>query len=167
MKTAQNFTQKYTIIQLFEDISEGTQFASDNWPLHATIVDTFAVDWDVPTMIEQLENMLAKHTGANSKVKGDQFLGPERQTPVSLIEKTDSLLKLHYDIIELPEKGGLELNDPHFAREGFLPHATVQKHARLHEGDEVVFNALTVIDMFPDGDPYQRKILKTISIGEQ
>jgi 2'-5' RNA ligase len=167
MRTAGSFTQKYTIIQLFEDIPEGTQFASDNWPLHATIVDTFAIRWDVRTMIEHLDNTLAKHAGANSKVEGDQFFGSEGQIPVTLIEKMDDLVKLHYDIIELLEKGSLKLNDPHFARDGFLPHATIQKHARLHRDDEVSFDALTIIDMFPDGNPYQRKVLKTISIGEQ
>jgi hypothetical protein len=41
----------------------------------------------------------------------------------------------------------------------------VQKHARLNEGDAVTFNALTLIDMLPGEDPYQRKVLKTIKIG--
>jgi len=40
----QQFTQKYTIIQLFKDIPEGTQFSASNWPLHVTIADTFAID---------------------------------------------------------------------------------------------------------------------------
>jgi hypothetical protein len=165
MRTTPNFTQKYTIIQLFEDILEGTQFSSDNWPLHATIVDTFAIDWDISTMIEQLENLLAKHTGASSRAEGESILGSERQIPVTLLRKTDALVKLHYDIIELLKKGGLKLNDPQFARDGFLPHVTVQEQARLNVGDEVAFDALTIIDMFPDDNPYQRRVLKTIGIG--
>jgi hypothetical protein len=164
MKTTPNFTQKYTIIQLFEDIPEGTQFSSDNWPLHTTVVDTFAIDWDISTMIKQLENLLAKYAGASSKAKGDWMLGSEKQIPVVLITKTNALARLHYDIIELLEKGGLKLNDPRFARDGFLPHATIQQHAQLDVGDEVTFDALTIIDMFPDDNPYQRKVLKTISI---
>jgi len=66
----------------------------------------------------------------------------------------------------LLEQGDLKLNDPQLAREGFLSHATVQKHARLNKGDRVTFNALTLIDMFPDENPYQRRVVKTIRIGQ-
>lgn len=160
----QTFTQKYTIIQLFEDMPEGTQFSASNWPLHTTIVDTFAIDWDVPTMTKELRKLLAAHAQATSEAIDDAFFGSERQTRVVLLRKTDSLVQLHYDVVDLLQRGGLKLNDPHYAHEGFLPHATVQKHARLHKGDSVLLNALTLIDMFPNTDPYQRKVLKTVDL---
>lgn len=159
------FTQKYTIIQLFEGMLEGAQFSSSDWPLHTTIADTFAIDWDVPTMIKRLEELLATHAQATSVAEDDHFFGPEKQTQVVLLQKTDSLVKLHYDVIALLQQGGWKPNDPQFSKEGFLPHATVQKHARLNKGDEVAFNALTIIDMFPNKDAYQRKVIKTIKIG--
>lgn len=158
------FTQKYAIIQLFEPLDVGMQFSSDNWPLHSTIVDTFAIDWDAMTMKNQLEKLLKKQQLASSTAEDDAFFGPEKQTHVILLSQTESLKKLHYDVLSLLEHGGLTLNDPQFAREGFLPHATVQKHARLHKGDEVSFTALTIIDMFPDNDPYQRRVLATIPL---
>jgi hypothetical protein len=160
----QQFTQKYTIIQLFEDVPEGTEFSWSNWPLHSTIADVFAIDWDVPTMTEQLTQLLGSRTQATSVATEDVFFGPEKQTQVVLLKKTDDLVKLHYDVTELLEQGGLKLNDPQFAQEGFLPHSTVQQHARLNKGDAVTFNALSIIDMFPNKDPYQRKVLKTIKI---
>lgn len=160
----QAFTQKYTIIQLFEEAPEGAQFASTDWPLHATIVDTFAIDWDMPIMIRKLKRLLDAYPQATSVAEEDTFFGPEKQTQVVLLKKTDSLVKLHYDVIALLEGGDLRLNDPQFARDGFLPHATVRQHARLHKGDHVTFSALTLIDMFPDKDPYQRKVLRTIKL---
>lgn len=160
----QQFTQKYAIIQLFEDVPEGTEFSSDSWPLHATIADTFAIDWDVPTMVNELTELLGSHKPAMSVAENDMFFGDEGQVQVALLKKTDDLVKLHYDVIELLEKGGLKSNDPQFAKEGFLPHSTVQPHARLNKGDEVVFNSLSIIDMFPNEDPYLRKIIKTINI---
>lgn len=159
------FTQKYTLVQLFEGLPEGTQFSMNDWPLHSTIVDVFAVAWDVPTMIGRLTALLSNHEQASSVATEDTFFGPEKETRVALIEKTPSLLKLHNDVVTLLEQGGLKLNDPQYAREGFLPHSTVQKHARLCKGDILTFDALTLIDMFPGGDPYQRKIVKTIRIG--
>ena len=79
-----------------------------------------------------------------------------------LLKKTDSLVELHYDVIALLEQGGWKPNDPQFAKEGFLPHSTIQEYDRINKGDEVTFNALTIIDMFPDEDPYQRRVIKTI-----
>ncbi len=160
----QKFTQKYTIIQLFEDVPEGTQYSAGSWPLHSTIADTFAIGWDEATMIEKLTELLSTHAMATSVVEEDRFFGDQGQIQVALLRKTDSLVKLHYDVIGLLEQGGWKPNDPQFAKEGFLPHSTVQKHARLNQGDEVTFNALTIIDMFPNKDPYRRKVLKTIKI---
>lgn len=85
---------------------------------------------------------------------------------VALLKKTDDLVKLHQDVIKVLERGGWKPNDPQFAKEGFLPHSTVQKHTRLNKGDEVIFNALTIIDMFPGENPYQRRVIKTIKISD-
>lgn len=115
-------------------------------------------------MIEKLTKLLSVHAPATSVVEEDRFFGDQGQVQVALLKKTDSLMELHYDVIELLEQGGWKPNDPQFVRDGFLPHSTVQKHARLNKGDEVTFNALTIIDMFPGGDPYQRKVVKTISM---
>ena len=162
----QQFTQKYTIIQLFKDIPEGTQFSASNWPLHVTIADTFAIDWDVPTMVEKLTQLLSSRTSATSVVENDRFFDNQRQVRVALLKKTDDLVKLHQDIIKVLERGGWKPNVPQFAKEGFLPHSTVQKHTRLNKGDEVIFNALTIIDMFPGENPYQQRVIKTIKISD-
>lgn len=158
----QPFTQKYAIIQLFEDMPVGTQFDSSSWPLHSTIVDTFAIDWSPTLMSERLRELLRTCAPVTSVAEDDRFFGDNGQVRVALLKKTAGLKKLHYNVIELLEEGGLRLNDPQFAKEGFLPHSTVQAHRRLHKGDEVIFDSLSIIDFFPDNDPYQRKILATI-----
>lgn len=162
----QKLTQKYTLIQFFEDISPGTQFTSTRWPLHSTVVDTFAIDWDVPTMVTRLKGYLSKVPPVNSVVLDDTFFGEEGQVRVALIQKNDQLIALHEGIVMLLGEGGLKLNDPQFAHDGFLPHSTVQKHARLNKGDAITFNSLALVDMYPDQDPYERKIITIIRIGE-
>lgn len=161
----QQFTQKYTIVQFFDDIDEGYEYSSDNWPLHSTIVDTFAIDWSADEMASRLKDVLKDHAIADSVAEDDRFFGEQGQVQVVLLERSDTLVKLHQDVLITLEQGGLKLNDPQFARDGFLPHATVQKHARLNKGDRVQFTALSIVDMFPDEDPYRRKVLKTITVG--
>lgn len=161
----QQFTQKYTIVQFFDDIGEGYEYSSDSWPLHSTIVDTFAIDWSVDEMVSRLKDALKNHATADSVTEDDRFFSDQGQVQVALLNRSNSLVELHQDILTALEEGGLKLNDPQFARDGFLPHATVQKHARLDKGDKVRFTALSIVDMFPDKDPYKRKVLKTIAIG--
>ena len=159
------FTQKYAIVQFFEDIEEGYVYSSNNWPLHSTVVDTFAIKWSIDEMVVKLTEALKHHTTVNSEAGDDRFFGENGQVQVVLLGRTESLIKLHLDVLTILEDGGLALNDPQFARDGFLPHATIQKHARLDKGNEVKFTALSIIDMFPNEDPYMRKVLKTIKIG--
>ncbi|PID31997.1 hypothetical protein CR970_02840 [Candidatus Saccharibacteria bacterium] len=161
----QTFTQKYTIVQFLEGVSDGCVFSSDNWPLHSTVVDTFAVDWSADELVAALTKVLQVHAPAESVAEGDEFFGDAGQTRVVLLQRSESLLRLHIDVLAGLEAGGLVLNDPQFARDGFLPHATVQRHARLRAGDVVRFGALSVVDMFPGGDPYKRVVLKTIDVG--
>ena len=54
------FTQKYAIVQFFEDIEEGYVYSSNNWPLHSTVVDTFAIKWSIDEMVVKLTEAL-KH----------------------------------------------------------------------------------------------------------
>lgn len=159
------FTQKYAIVQFFEDIEEGYIYSSNNWPLHSTVIDTFAIKWSIDEMVVKLTDALKHHATANSEAGDDRFFGENGQVQVVLLGRTESLIKLHLDVLATLEDGELTLNDPQFARDGFLPHATVQKHARLNKGDKVRFKALGIIDMFPNEDPYMRKVLKTIKIG--
>lgn len=159
------FTQKYAIVQFFEDIEEGHVYSSNNWPLHSTVVDTFALQWSTDEIVAKLTDVLRHHATANSEAGDDRFFGDNGQVQVVLLGRTESLIKLHLDVLATLEDGEIALNDPQFARDGFLPHATVQKHARLNKGDKVRFTALSIIDMFPNEDPYMRKVLKTIKIG--
>ena len=161
------FTQKYTLVQFFDDVKEGDEYLSSNWPLHSTVVDTFAIDWSVDQMMDRLKELLGEHATASSQAEDDMYFGVSGQIQVVLIRRTESLMKLHMDVLAMLDGGGLVLNDPQFARDGFLPHATVQNNARLRNGDEIKFKSLSVIDMFPGGDPCKRKVLKTIKIGSQ
>lgn len=159
------FTQKYTIVHFFEDIEEGRTYPSSEWPLHSTIIDTFAIDWSIDEMAVRLKEALGGHAIAESEAEEDTYFGENGQVHVTLLRRTESLAKLHFDVLAVLKDGGVVLNDPQFAESGFLPHVTVQKHARLKSGDKVQFTALSVVDMFPVKDPYMRKVLKTIKIG--
>lgn len=162
-----HFTQKYAIVQFFDPVDEGFEYSSDNWPLHSTIVDTFAINWSVNEMVAQLTGLLCRHAPAYSITEEDRLFGENGDIRVTLLDRSESLVALHLNVVTALERGGLILNDPQFARDGFLPHATVQKYSRLNKGDRVRFTVLSIIDMFPDADAYKRRVLKTIEINSE
>lgn len=161
----QQYSQKYAIVQLLETIPVGTIFSSSNWPLHVTIADTFATDWTIDQLLRQLSLLEGTYSKpVISTAKEEAFFGEKGETRVILLDKTTELAHLHQDVINVLKQGGWAPNDPQFAEDGFLPHVTIQPHAQLAIDQEVSFTSLSVIDFFPDGDPFVRKVLATIQI---
>lgn len=155
------YSQKYTLVSFFEPIEISTEFVMTDWSPHITLADVFAVDLD--TGIEQkLEAMLADQPPITLSARGDSVLGT---TEVVLIEKNDGLQSLHDQIIDLLELHDAKFNTPEFTRSGFLPHSTIQKSGRLYEGNKVEINTISLIDMFPDKNWQQRKVLNNFKMG--
>ena len=160
----QKFTQKYTIICLLEDVEEGYSFSSSDWPLHTTLIDTFAIDWDVETLQMKIHEVAQEQISTSTNGVKDEYFGPNKEVHVILLEKNKDLNNIHYALLQKLKEGNLILNDPQFSEEGYLPHSTVQKHKQVNVGDTININNLALIDVFPNEDPYQRKVLKTVKL---
>lgn len=155
------YSQKYTLVAFFEPIEVGTEFNMADWPVHMTLADVFAANLD--NGIEQgLTGLLEKQSPVTLRAKGDSVLGT---TKVVLIEEDDELHNLHNQIVNLLEVNGAKFNNPEFTRSGFLPHSTIQKSGRLHEGDRLDIKFISLIDMFPGGDWQQREVLMNFELG--
>lgn len=73
-------------------------------------------------------------------------------------------MKLYNQIHQFLLRSGAVFNQPEFEGEGYIPHSTIQQHARLNAGDSVRISSLTILDMFPNNDGYQRKIGPTFQL---
>lgn len=160
----QKFTQKYTIICLLEDKEEGYEYPSSRWPLHVTLADVFSVEWDINRFIEELVELAKKLKPLSAKVSHDEYFGPDKQVRVAVFDMSKELRALHSEIVALLKETGVKFNDPQFTEDGFYSHSTVQPHARVKVGETVRFNNITLVDMFPNEDARQRKILKIIQL---
>ncbi len=158
------FTQKYTIISILEDIDEDADFSSLDWPLHVTIVDMFAIQLDIDNLINRMTIFAKKRKPIKTKASYDDYFGQNNNILVTLLDMSKELLDLHYDVLLALECVGLVFDNPQFIREGFKAHCTAQSHVRLKEGDSVIINNLAIVDMFPGGDPYKRKIIKKLKL---
>ncbi len=130
------FTQKYTLVKLLESMTEGTEYNSADWPLHVTIVDTFAVEWEESDLLDKLSGLLdTKRKIATATAIHDDYFGCQKQTQVTILNMSKELVALHYDAVSLLRSAGAIFNDPQYIEEGYRAHVTAQPHARLSQGD--------------------------------
>ena len=131
------------------------------WPVHVTLADVFAVDRHDVGIDEKVADLLAKIYPVTTSARIDDVLGT---TPVVLLDKTAPLTQLHTDIVNLLEANDATFNTPEFTKDGFLPHSTIQKSGRLHVGDTITIDSISLVDMFPGGNWEQRKVLTTFDM---
>ena len=158
----QKFTQKYTIVHLLNDLPVGYEYSMADWPLHVTLADVFAIDGDPNDLLVDLKEQLSTHSTVKSEVVGEEWFGEDRSVHVKLLNKTVELQQLHETILAILQSYNVKFNSPEYTREGFRPHSTVQKNGQLELSDVVTFDSITLIDMFPNEDPAQRRILGTV-----
>jgi hypothetical protein len=155
-----SYSQKYTLVHFFTPLQDGSEFHMTDWPLHTTLADVFAIDRHETNIDAKLSALASRADVVNVVATDESALGV---TPVVLLEKTSSLQQLHDSIVSLLEQSGAVFNNPEFTRDGFLPHSTIQSSGRLQIGDEIRIDSISLIDMFPNNDWQQRKVLATFN----
>jgi len=154
------YSQKYCLVAFLEPGDTNTEFEMADWPLHITLADVFAVDAH-DDITRELANLLAEELPVAITVHKEAFLG---ETKVVLFDKSEVLTRLHNHVIDLLELHGAIFNNPEFIKDGFLPHSTIQGTRRLHDGDVININTISLIDMFPNSDWRLRKVLQNFTL---
>jgi len=158
------YTQKYCLVHFISPVSIGDEFNMKDWPLHITLADVFAIDRSTTDIDTKLKNSISSESSVDVKATRESILG---QTRVVLITKVAGIIELHESIVDLLESNEAIFNSPEFTRKGFLPHSTIQMDERLYEGDKVSINSISLVDMFPDSDWQQRRVLATFTLQEE
>ncbi len=145
-----------------EPVSDGYVFGWKEWPLHTTLAGVFAADWVESDLESHIERIAQLQSPVEVTATTDTHWGAEGEYHVMLLEKNPALFELHMQIHTALQTCNAVLNDPQFAEDGFVPHSTIQKHARLHKDETALLTSLSIIDMFPGEDGYKRRIVRTL-----
>lgn len=157
--------QKYCLVYLIEKLQEVDEFTAINyWPLHITLASNFIVDWKATNLLDDLAGALSCIKPVTVTVGDDEYFGQERKIQVSVMQMTPQLMSLHKTIISTLEHAGAIFDEAHYNNDGYRAHATVQKTRRLHKGDQITIDQVTIVDMFPHQDTTKRRILQTIQL---
>ena len=150
------YSQKYTLVQFFQQVDIDEVFHMTEWPPHVTLADIFAVDI-TDQLIADLETYLDTWSYALTCVGNEGTLGTAN---VWLLKNTPELQAIHDRVVDILEKHGAVFDNPEFTRDGFIPRITKQADFDIKIGDKVSIDVVALVDMFPDQDWQNRKVLK-------
>jgi hypothetical protein len=157
-----NVMSRYGIATIFENPTVGYEFTPNNIPLHLTHVDSFTVDLSPEQLSEKLNIVLTNQKLIQVKALRDAYYGPNKDIPVTELELTPSLVKLHKAIMDMLAAQGALLKNPQFHNDGFSPHISIYGSRRFTVGDLITIGQLSIGAKVSDADDANTKILATI-----
>lgn len=160
----ESFKQKWAIISLLEDAKEGSEFYYTDFPLHVTLAGVFAVDKNGQQLVNELADVLRSQQAVEIEADEKVMFGPKNDIAVMKIKRSPDLLNLYRLVYDRLESLGARYNSPEYEQNGYLPHSTLQKRGSLVEGQKRMLKSVSLVDLFPNNDGYQRKIFKTIEL---
>jgi len=158
---------KFGFATILENYPVGYEYRGDNIPVHLTHVDSFQIDLSLEELEAKLQHALADQKSFTVKALRDEFYGPDKDIPVTVLELTPELEELHAKIMDMLEAEGAFLKNPHFHREGFMPHVSVYGSRRVGVGEDILIKDVSIAAKLSEEENAMRRILATIPLIEQ
>ncbi len=135
-------------------------FPAGEWPLHITVVPPF--EWDGTT--EELVSAIPRGPRIPVVAGERAQLGSRRAVEVTLIEPSEALLAAHVTVVDALEAAGARIRDRAHIRDGYRPHATVQRSGMLHPGESAIVDAWSLVDRAPEGMRGFRRVVARLPL---
>lgn len=130
--------------------------------MHVTIASVFAVDWS-DELKNELRNIVENHAPITLAAIKEGYWGSTKKFHCSIMDKSSDITSFHNKVFDLLLNHGAKFNEIQYHGEGFIPHSTYQKNARVAVGEKAKLKSLSIIDMFPNGDHLERLVTDTIT----
>lgn len=146
---------RFVVVLLLEPLDVGARFSTAEWPLHATVVPTFFTDAEPAALGAALENTALPALVVPAL--GDALFGARGTVPVTELSLTPALRSAHDALVSA--LGDLRPETPEHWGDGYRPHVTVKKYARVRPGAALRFVQVALVDMRPGQDRGERAVL--------
>jgi len=160
----EKFTQKWAIIALLEDAAEGAEFYYTDFPLHVTLAGVFAADKGRVQLAKELATAVNKYEPFEIVADVEDRFGPNRDVVVMKVKKTPELMSLYQSVYKWLKDSGVTYNSPIYESGGYVPHVTAQKTGSLRQDESRIIKSVSLIDLYPNHNGYQRKIVATVNL---
>ena len=155
---------KYTIVGFVGSRPPAPNFSEHDWPLHVTLLDTFASTWNQEELIDQIRWFAFNSAQFNLLPEKKGLLGPNKDVPVKLLKIDQNLRRLHDRLFLLGKAGNFVYNTPEFVSSGFVPHITDEKTEQASLERKYLLKSVSLVDMMPDSDMTSRSIVGTFEL---
>lgn len=156
--------QKWVILTLIDDLSEGSEFYIADNPLHVTLAGVFTINHDGDWLVSELCKILSGQKPFSITADEKAMFGPNKDIPVIKIVKTPEIIRLHNKLYKWLIDAGAVFDEPNYQGGNYIPHCTVQNSISLKTGETRKISTVSFIDMLPGGKADYRKVLKTIEL---
>ncbi len=170
-------------VAFVEPVTEGQEFARDDWPLHITLVKFDVVEPRQEAdpessqeaepearpapgdpLAERIATVMAAPVaavlGSRLDVGSEAGFGRGGAIPVNLIEPSEQLQSFHNELVGIVEQLPGRISTPGYTLEGYRPHVSHHGDKRLQQGETIALDRIALVDMAPDGGHATRRILK-------
>lgn len=148
----------------------GNGFSLKDWPLHLTVAPTFVIGGendvaDTADVVTAMTPILTEQPQLIVRAGPDAGFGHSGKIPVTLIEPTAELSRLHQRLLNALLEIGAVFDDPEFVDQGYRPHVTVTRLARVSPGQSMTLQQAALVDMAPAGDRRLRRVVWVQELG--
>lgn len=133
------------IVSFVESREIGERFS--DWPMHVTIWAWFRSDVTNNTLAESLYKATKNIASFEATVGPEDKFGGGKVL-VNVIEQSDSFQKLYTKVESV--LGSFFVEHLSHKYPMYRPHVTVQKHERLHEGDTLSVEKISIVEQKGD-----------------
>lgn len=155
---------KYGIATIFEDLEVGFEFSQDNIPLHLTHIDSFQIELGTDELTSLLSQALLQQAQFEIKATKDAYYGPDKNILVTEIELNPALLHLHSLIMKTLTENNATFKNPLFQNDGYSPHISAYGTRRVHSGDILTVEGLSIASKTSDADDAMTRVLAKIAL---
>jgi 2'-5' RNA ligase superfamily len=156
---------RLVIIASLTPLAVGDAFTLREWPLHVTVAPTFVIVGGLPAVLSAASPILLAQRALTLCVGPEEGFGKAMNVPVSLIEVTAELTRLHDGLVTALLAAGAQFDDPEFVGAGYRPHITLKGVAPLQPGAGLTLQQAAVVDMAPAGERRIREVVWTTELG--
>ncbi len=126
-------------------------------PLHMTALHWFATERDVGDIIKSAEVALGDIGKIATTATQESLFGPEHDIPVTQLERTEGLLRLHTNLIWAMRNLGAQFDERWTGEKNWNPHVTHKPNRRMNPGDSLLIDDIDLI--YRNGENGIRRII--------
>jgi 2'-5' RNA ligase len=150
---------RYWLAFLLDDLPVGATFQPGL--LHITVIPWFVLKTERRQLAEDFYSKFANLESFDAKVASEIMFGPKKGVPVSLIEYTKELERIHRVALDWFRQIGARwaVKTPHVSSE-YRPHVRRRRGTKLNQGDLLRVSSLSLISARRQEDGRRQVIAK-------